>query len=99
MFNHPSYSILFASQKIFRTYPGRVFLIMGNRDINKMRLAAELSDSAMRQSSDEAFQAWWDPKAPALTKYLSSKGRDGHGDGNGWDEDDSSIEATSHRTF
>ena len=74
MFNHPSYSIQ-SIQKIFRTYPCRVFLIMGNRDINKMRLAAELSDSAMRQSSDEAFQAWWDPKAPALTKYLSSKGR------------------------
>ena len=52
----------------------RVFLIMGNRDINKMRLAAELSDSAMRHSAEEAFQAWWDPKAPSLSKYLSSKG-------------------------
>eukprot|EP00438_Fugacium_kawagutii_P011859 Skav236801 [mRNA] locus=scaffold1361:616717:617730:- [translate_table: standard] len=55
-------------------YPSRVFLIMGNRDINKMRLAAELSDKAMKADSDKAFQAWWDPKAPTLKKYLSSKG-------------------------
>ena len=54
---------------------------MGNRDINKMRLAAELSDSAMAQGSEQAFQAWWDPKAPSLTKYLSSKGRLGEDGG------------------
>lgn len=57
-----------------RKHPERVFLIMGNRDINKMRLAAELSDTAFEQSPKEAFQPWWDPKAPGLTKYLSSKG-------------------------
>ena len=57
-----------------RKYPARVFLLMGNRDINKMRLSAELSDEAMMKGPEAAFEAWWDPKAPTLMKYLTTKG-------------------------
>ncbi|CAK9048913.1 unnamed protein product [Durusdinium trenchii] len=51
-------------------YPDRVFLLMGNRDINKMRLTAELSDYAMNRTPSEAFKPWWDNKAMDLVKYL-----------------------------
>ena len=57
-----------------RKYPARVFLLMGNRDINKMRLSAELSDEAMMKGPEAAFEAWWDPNAPTLMKYLTTKG-------------------------
>eukprot|EP00913_Durusdinium_trenchii_P031474 g29467.t1 len=43
---------------------------MGNRDINKMRLTAELSDYAMNRTPSEAFKPWWDNKAMDLVKYL-----------------------------
>ena len=39
-----------------------------------MRLSAELSDQAMMKGPEAAFQAWWDPKAPTLMKYLTTKG-------------------------
>lgn len=39
-----------------------------------MRLSAELSDEAMMKGPEAAFEAWWDPNAPTLMKYLTTKG-------------------------
>uniref|UniRef100_A0A7S4UK99 Calcineurin-like phosphoesterase domain-containing protein n=1 Tax=Alexandrium monilatum TaxID=311494 RepID=A0A7S4UK99_9DINO len=56
-------------------HPDRVVLLMGNRDINKMRLTAELDADYLTQGRPEAaFSAWWDPAAPKLAEYLSSRG-------------------------
>ena len=57
-----------------KRHPDRVFLIMGNRDINKMRLAAELQPEEVARGADTAFKAWWDPKASELPDYLAKKG-------------------------
>ncbi|CAJ1376934.1 unnamed protein product [Effrenium voratum] len=59
--------------KLKETYPERVFFLLGNRDINKMRLSAELSEEALGRKPSEAFVAWWDPKAPTLAKFLETK--------------------------
>mmetsp|Transcript_103272 Transcript_103272/g.182924 ORF Transcript_103272/g.182924 Transcript_103272/m.182924 type:complete len:594 (+) Transcript_103272:2-1783(+) len=56
-------------------HPDRVFLLMGNRDVNKMRLPSELDLKYVgKGASESAFSAWWDPKAPTLSKYLASAG-------------------------
>ena len=59
-------------------YNERVFLIMGNRDINKLRLSAELQPPA---DDDEpiGYRFWdqppfWDPKAPSLLSWLRKRG-------------------------
>jgi hypothetical protein len=49
-----------------KAYPERVVLLMGNRDINKMRFTSELS---LDVPPSEAFGAWWDPSAPTLAQY------------------------------
>lgn len=57
----------------FKTrHPDRVFLLMGNRDINKMRLTAELHPSA--GGPESAFHAFWDKRAPTLHEYLNTRG-------------------------
>jgi hypothetical protein len=43
------------------TYPNRVHYIMGNRDVNKMRLRAELSASAMLAGPGDVY---WVPHGP-----------------------------------
>mmetsp|Transcript_5981 Transcript_5981/g.8457 ORF Transcript_5981/g.8457 Transcript_5981/m.8457 type:complete len:568 (+) Transcript_5981:250-1953(+) len=48
-----------------RKYPDRVFLICGNRDINKLRFMSELHDTEVNTSTD----IYWDPKAPTLSEY------------------------------
>ena len=48
-------------------HPDRVFLLQGNRDINKMRFSSELR---LDVPPENAFCAWWDPKAPTLAEYL-----------------------------
>ncbi len=53
-----------------RRFPDRVGLLLGNRDINKMRLTAELS---LDVPPEKAFSAFWDPKALTLAQYLSRK--------------------------
>lgn len=55
-----------------RRHPDRVFLLMGNRDINKMRLSAELDPSYISNVKQEAtFSAWWSDSAPTLSEYLA----------------------------
>ena len=54
-------------------YPNRVYLLGGNRDLNKLRISAELS-----RSPDECHigqrlwdqKPFWDAKAPSLTEWL-----------------------------
>jgi hypothetical protein len=51
-------------------YPDRVYLLVGNRDLNKVRYTAELSDEDMKRPIDEIPPPHWDPKAPTLRQYL-----------------------------
>ena len=53
-----------------RRYPTRVFLLVGNRDLNKVRLTAELSAEDMDRPIDEIPPPHWDLKAPTLREYL-----------------------------
>ncbi|KAG7354331.1 calcineurin-like phosphoesterase [Nitzschia inconspicua] len=56
-----------------RRYPHRVYLLVGNRDLNKLRLTAELSDSDMARPLSDIPPPHWDPKAPSLWEYLEHK--------------------------
>jgi hypothetical protein len=58
-------------------YPDRVFLLVGNRDLNKLRFATELSQADMDRSLDEIPPPHWDPNAPTLRQYLESIQRKG----------------------
>ena len=53
-----------------RRYPDRVFLLVGNRDLNKIRFTAELSAADMERDIDEIPSPHWDPNAPSLRTYL-----------------------------
>uniref|UniRef100_A0A7S1VZG9 Calcineurin-like phosphoesterase domain-containing protein n=1 Tax=Ditylum brightwellii TaxID=49249 RepID=A0A7S1VZG9_9STRA len=55
-----------------RRYPQRVFLLVGNRDLNKLRLTAELSQEDMNREVKDIPQPHWDPKAPSLKEYLEN---------------------------
>jgi hypothetical protein len=46
-------------------------LLMGNRDINKMRFTSELS---LLIPPQDTFSAWWDPRAPTLSEYYRDTG-------------------------
>jgi hypothetical protein len=51
-------------------YPDRVVLLVGNRDLNKLRFTAELSQQDMERSIDEIPPPHWDPMAPTLRQHL-----------------------------
>ena len=53
-----------------KRYPDRVHLLVGNRDLNKIRLSSELSQADMARPIDEIGGPFWDPKAPSLREYL-----------------------------
>ena len=55
-----------------RRHPDRVFLLVGNRDLNKVRYTAELGDDDMARPIDAIPQAHWDPKATTLREHLSA---------------------------
>ena len=50
--------------------PDRVFLLAGNRDLNKVRLTSELADSDMSRPYTDIPGPHWDPRAPTLAQYL-----------------------------
>lgn len=56
-----------------RRYPERVFLLVGNRDLNKLRYSAELSDEDMARPVSDIPPPHWDLKAPTLKAFLESK--------------------------
>ncbi len=57
-------------------YPNRVFLIIGNRDANKLRLATELGDKALESEEvldDKEFPYWVTPdKRVTPAQYLAA---------------------------
>eukprot|EP00440_Ansanella_granifera_P045905 gb/GFBE01049722.1/.p1 GENE.gb/GFBE01049722.1/~~gb/GFBE01049722.1/.p1 ORF type:complete len:720 (+),score=109.54 gb/GFBE01049722.1/:1-2160(+) len=54
-------------------YPSRVFLVLGNRDINKMRWTAELADSEVERLTTGAVPpCFWVSKANAPLDYIKS---------------------------
>eukprot|EP00756_Hemistasia_phaeocysticola_P043980 Hpha_TRINITY_DN17562_c0_g1::TRINITY_DN17562_c0_g1_i1::g.92498::m.92498 len=53
-----------------RRYPSRVWLLVGNRDLNKLRFAAELSPEDLARHHSTIPPPHWDPKAPTLTQRL-----------------------------
>ena len=55
-----------------RRHPDRVFLLVGNRDLNKVRYTAELGEDDMARPIDAIPQAHWDPKATTLREHLSA---------------------------
>ena len=55
-----------------KRYPGRVFLIMGNRDINKLRFMSELHPLALLSGSD----IYWDANHKKYDAFCSEKGLD-----------------------
>ena len=44
-------------------YPERVFLLLGNRDVNKMRFAAELHDTDLRRDPSTIPLDFWLPRS------------------------------------
>ena len=57
-----------------RANPDRVFLLAGNRDLNKFRLTSELSQSDMARPPSSIPGPHWDKKAPTLQEFLASSG-------------------------
>ena len=54
-------------------YPDRVSLLVGNRDLNKLRFSAELSHNDMQRPIDDIPPPHWDPEAPTLRQFLERK--------------------------
>ncbi|KAL3778519.1 hypothetical protein HJC23_006827 [Cyclotella cryptica] len=50
-----------------RRYPSRVHLLVGNRDLNKLRFHSELSGDDWEFGGEASF---WDPNAPSYMEYL-----------------------------
>ncbi len=50
--------------------PDRVFLLAGNRDLNKVRFTSELDDDDLRRPYTSIPGPLWDPHAPTLAQYL-----------------------------
>ena len=53
-----------------RRHPDRVHLLVGNRDLNKIRLTAELSAADLARRPEDIPAPHWDPAAPTLVDYL-----------------------------
>lgn len=62
-----SLKILSALLELKRNYPDRVVLILGNRDINKIRLLKELSPQALQEAPNESIAT------QTLTDWLKEK--------------------------
>jgi hypothetical protein len=58
-------------------YPTRVHLLVGNRDLNKLRFRSELGDYEMSLPVDQIKKPFWDEKAMGYREFLEkiSRGR------------------------
>jgi hypothetical protein len=54
--------------------PDRVHLIAGNRDLNKLRFAAELAASDLARPATTIPRPHWNSSAPLLAEYLATHG-------------------------
>ena len=57
-----------------RSAPHRVWLLVGNRDLNKLRLTSELGENEMARDPSAIPGPHWDPRAPTLAEYLAATG-------------------------
>lgn len=53
-----------------KRYPDRVHLLVGNRDLNKLRFASELSDEDMSRPMEDIKRPFWDPNAKSYKEHL-----------------------------
>jgi hypothetical protein len=53
-----------------RAFPERVTLLVGNRDLNKLRLTSELGPADMARHPSQIPPPHWDNSAPSLLTYL-----------------------------
>jgi hypothetical protein len=53
-------------------HPDRVFLMVGNRDLNKLRYSAELAKADMERPIDAIPRVHWDVKATTLREHLQA---------------------------
>lgn len=51
-------------------YPERVFLLVGNRDLNKLRMTAELSERDLERPAKSVPKPHWDQAVPSYAEYL-----------------------------
>lgn len=58
-----------AMLQLKKTYPDRVFLIMGNRDFNKLRLSAELAEGL----NGNDCNPYWDPNIKSYDEFLEEQ--------------------------
>lgn len=54
-----------------KKHPKRVFLLAGNRDLNKVRFTSEFSEDDLKRDSETIPGPHWDPSAPTLHAYLT----------------------------
>ena len=57
-----------------RSAPRRVWLLVGNRDLNKLRLTSELGEAEMARDPSAIPGPHWDPRAPTLAEHLAATG-------------------------
>ena len=55
-----------------RRHPTRVHLLAGNRDLNKFRFTAELSDADLRRDAASIPRPHWSAKLPTLSEHLAA---------------------------
>jgi len=53
-----------------KNYPDRVHLLVGNRDLNKIRFSSELSDEDMKRPIEDIKRPFWDPNAKSYKEHL-----------------------------
>lgn len=56
--------------RLKREHPDRVFLLCGNRDLNKLRLASELAEGETGEGTD----IYWDKSTVPYQEYIEQKG-------------------------
>ena len=61
-----------------RRYPRRVYLLVGNRDLNKLRFVSELSPDELTRPLSEILPPHWDPTAPSFLEYLTHNQQQQH---------------------